>query len=326
MICEFALDPELVASWHDRKEFLFFDEKFGIRTGRIVSVYPKKWKILIWQLFRNGPHGRDQNAQTRLSALLDGLCQNAVKRRSSFPEKLEWLERTEAEHTERPFHGIVAKANPRGNLSVIRSCDLIERSHSLWKVPDAPVVPRNTQELVSTVAPLLRVCRHAVFVDPYFDPGKARFAEPFAGFMGQIWNSRCGVEDPVVELHTGIERFFRKGEDRNPDEEKRVTADLIRNLKSKLPQLIPSGKRIQVYMWKQREHGEKLHNRYILSEVAGVFFGTGLDKAGDPDSKETDDLNLLSPIQLDFRWKQYKATPPAFDSAIDHPIEISGTA
>lgn len=79
-------------------------------------------------------------------------------------------------------------------------------------------------------------------------------------------------------------------------------------------------------MWKQREHGEKLHNRYILSEVAGVFFGTGLDKAGDPDSKETDDLNLLSPIQLDFRWKQYKATPPAFDSAIDHPIEISGTA
>lgn len=326
MICEFALDPELVATWHDRKKFLFFEEKFGIRTRRIVSLYPRKWRSLVWRMFNRSPHAQNPIAQARLSALLDDLCQNAVKRRGSFPEILDWLERAEAEHSERPFHGIVATMNPRHNSNVIRSAELIETGHDLWSVPDECVVPRNPQEIVKAVAPLLRICRHAVFVDPYFEPKASRFTEPFASFMEQIWTYRRGIEEPEVELHTGIERFFRNGEEPNPEEERRVTSELLNNMKNKLPRLIPAGRKVQVYLWKQREHGEKLHNRYILSEIAGILFGTGLDKAKDRESVETDDLRLLSSSQLDVRWKQYKGSPGAFDPVTDHPIEIIGSA
>ena len=41
MIYEFALEPELVARWHDRNEYLFFDEKFGLRARRVVAAYPR---------------------------------------------------------------------------------------------------------------------------------------------------------------------------------------------------------------------------------------------------------------------------------------------
>lgn len=322
MICEFALDPELVATWHDRKEYLFFDEKFGVRTGRIVSLYPKKWPALVWKRFERSPCGQDQNARKNLTALLTDLCQHAVKRRSSFSEIEDWLERAEAEHAERPFHGILSAKNPRHHECVIHSAELTETCHALWKVPDAPVVSRNVRDLVGAVEPLLKVCRHAVFVDPYFDPTKSRFTDPFTGYMEAVWTSRYGVDDPIVELHTGIDRFFRHGEDRSADEEKRVARNLSGDMKRQLPRCIPEGKTVQVFIWKQREHGERLHNRYILSEVAGVSFGTGLDQSNDPESVETDDISLLSPIQLDTRWKQYKALPSAFEPIEVHPIII----
>ena len=92
MIYEFALEPALVARWHDRKVYQFFDEKFGIRVGRLVSAYPKKWKKLVWEAFSAGQANGDQNAQMRMTELIQFLWQNSVRRKSSFPEIEDWLE------------------------------------------------------------------------------------------------------------------------------------------------------------------------------------------------------------------------------------------
>ena len=56
MICEYALEPELVATWHDSERFRYFSEQFGFdydgrATGRVVAQYPGKWKKRIWDAF-----------------------------------------------------------------------------------------------------------------------------------------------------------------------------------------------------------------------------------------------------------------------------------
>ena len=56
MICEYVLEPELVATWHDRERFHYFSERFGFgsdgrATGRVVAQYPGKWKKRIWDAF-----------------------------------------------------------------------------------------------------------------------------------------------------------------------------------------------------------------------------------------------------------------------------------
>ena len=316
MICEFAIEPELVATWHDRKEFLFFEEKFGLRTGRIVSAYPKKWVSQVWQAFRDSPHGQNQNAERNLDALLRDLSQNMVKRRNTFSEIAVWLARAEAEHAERPFHAMLARDNPRGNDHVVPAVKLVEEGHPCWAVPDNPPVSRNAAELVAVVAPILRVCRHVVFVDPYFDPAKQRYMEPMKAFLHEIWMSRYGVENPQVELHTSIDRFFRdheRGANRNPDEERRVCSHLVQEMQKQLTGIIPAGKEVHVSVWKQREQGEKLHNRYILSEICGVAFGTGLDQNNDPSASETDDLHMMDSAKLTVRWQDYLGSPSAFD-------------
>jgi len=108
MIGEFALEPELVATWHDRKEYLFFEEKFGLKTGRIISAYPRKWRNLVWRAFKIGPHANNQNAEMRLNALLTDLSQTIVKRRNTFEEiPCGWNGRTE--HAQSSFPRITGQ-------------------------------------------------------------------------------------------------------------------------------------------------------------------------------------------------------------------------
>lgn len=327
MICEFALEPELVATWHDRKEFLFFEEKFGLKTGRIVSAYPKNWVAQVWKAFQNSPNGQNQNAQRNLDALLRDLTQNMVKRRNTFPEILVWLDRTEAEHAERPFYALLARENPRGCAQVFSTERLVAEGHARWVVPSHPPVVRNAGELVAAVAPMLRASRHIVFIDPYFDPTKQRFVVPMAAFLHEIWTNRYGTENPQVELHTGMDRFFREHEraqNRKLDEEKRVYSNLVHEMQRRLPKIIPTGKKVHVTIWKQRELGQKLHNRYILSEVCGVAFGIGLDQNDDQTASETDDLHMMDTAKLAARWQEYLGNPPAFD-LVKSPFEIAGS-
>ncbi|MCK5680858.1 hypothetical protein KAI46_08630 [bacterium] len=327
MICEFALEPELVATWHDRKAYLFFEEKFGLKTRRIVSAYPKKWSKQVWESFRTSPYSNDQNAARNLTALLRDLTQNMVKRRSTFTEISTWLERAEAEHAERPFHAILANKNPRGKDHVITADRLIAEGHTSWSVPDNPPVARNADEFVATMAPLLRTCRHIVFFDPYFDPTKRRFMKPFQGFIDEIWTNRYGCEDPEVELHTSIDRFFKVheiGKTRDSDQERRVCSELSRNFENYLSKIIPAEKNVRVTIWKQRNLGQKLHNRYIISEICGVAFGTGLDQNDDLHSTATDDLHFMNEAMFSARKRECLGSPVAFDYVID-PFEITGS-
>ena len=77
-------------------------------------------------------------------------------------------------------------------------------------------------------------------------------------------------------------------------------------------------------MLSQRSGGEKLHNRYLLTEIGGVSLGLGLQETLERDHGETDDICRLSSTQHEMRWGQY-VSARAFDLVAD-PIEIEATA
>ena len=325
MIYEFALEPELVARWHDRKEYSFFDEKFGIRFRRVISGYPKNWKKLVWQAFSESPAADNQNAQTRMTALIQLLWENAVRRYSTFPEIPEWLERAEAEHNERPFHAIVATDNPREQDFVIPAKKLAQEVHELWRIPERNPTHRTADSIAATVSQLVRLCRRAVIIDPYFDPSKLRFRQTFSAILSKCSENVCGPDRIQVEWHTSIDRCFRnweRGEERDPDDETLEYQKLVSACQRKLPKLIPSGMQLKVVVWTQKEGGEKLHNRYLLTDICGVLFGTGSDEAENTDSDESDDIILLEEGQYMTRYQQYLGTPPAFN-IVGRPFVIS---
>jgi len=325
MIYEFALEPALVARWHDRKEYLFFDEKFSLRSRRIVSAYPKNWKKLVWKVFEKGPAADKQNARMRMTELIQCLWQNAVKRHSTFPEINVWLERAETEHGERPFRAIVATENPREQSFVISIRDLVENGHELWRIPEQNPTRRTANSIAAAVSQLVRLCKRAVIIDPYFDPSKKRFRETFSAILSKCSENICGSDRIQVEWHTSIDRCFKdwvRGDERDPEDETLEYQKLVSACQRELPELIPSGMQLKMVVWTQKEGGEKLHNRYLLTDICGVLFGTGSDEAENTDSDESDDIILLEEGQYMARYQQYLGIPPAFD-IVGQPFIIS---
>ena len=162
-------------------------------------------------------------------------------------------------------------------------------------------------------------------IDPYFDPTKPRFRQTLAAILATFKDNVCGLENIQVELHTSIDRLFNRwerGDNRDPNEESKVYDNFTLECRNRLPELIPADIQLKVVVWKQKVGGEKLHNRYLLTDVCGVLFGTGSDEAENPDSDESDDIVLLEERQYMTRYQQYSGTPPTFD-IVGLPFVIS---
>jgi hypothetical protein len=87
-----------------------------------------------------------------------------------------------------------------------------------------------------------------------------------------------------------------------------------------LPEIIPNGVRVRILQWRERGRGEKLHNRFTLTDLGGVSFGVGLDDS-DGEDGQTDDILLLNEGTYSLRFAQYAGPTPAFDLVAEVTIE-----
>lgn len=307
MIHEYALEPELVATWTDPENCRYFKESFGLDRGRIVSRFPKRWKRLVWRAVSS----TDDFARKRLEVLLAHLTERMVNRSNIDwqPTATSWLENAETEHDKRPFHAILARANPRRRWEVLTKVDMDESMSRRWSVRRACTVARNAKEMAEKVAPLLRCSSIVIFVDPHFTPSRRRYRRPFETFLERLVQLRPGMSPKRVELQTAA---------------KDPTTDswFRRECHEKLCACVPSGIRVLVRRLKKKPDGDRLHNRYILSDLGGVTFGIGLDEGNEG---ETDDVTLMERSQYELRWSQYAGDPPAGFEQSESPIEIVGT-
>lgn len=96
MLHEYAVEPELVATWCDRASGRYFLDKFGLGSPRIMSRYPRKrWKRLVWEAWKANSH--DDSERKRMEELIQRLSEDMVTRRDAVwnPDGT-WLE-------QRPF-------------------------------------------------------------------------------------------------------------------------------------------------------------------------------------------------------------------------------
>ena len=296
MIHEYALEPELVASWHSFYKFHLFSGKFGFEAGRIVSRYPKKWTKRVWDAFE-ADFGESASPvdRNRMVKLLKQITKPVTRRPDCIWDAAHcWLTNAESEHIRKPFHAILARNNPHSNVNVMRESKFLEHTEGDQDLPTGSV-PRNAEEMANRVAPMLRCATKIRFVDPNFRANKKRFRDPLAAFLQCVGTQTSGI---TIELHT---------EDRDDTPS---WPEFRKECGDKLPSVIPEGLTLTVYRWKERDGGENLHNRYILTDFGGVFFGIGLDE-GAPG--ETDDVARFDADGYRQRWNDYDERNGTFD-------------
>lgn len=316
MFFEYALEPELVAQWCDRTGFAAFMQRFGIDARRIVSRFPKRWERSVEDAFFQRYPTPTFTQKQRKMQIISYLTKRMVRRGSAnFDNSISWLENAEQEHADRPFGGIVACANPRQHAAVAVVCssdDILERFDQIPQ--GSREVARAANEMASALAPLLRCCGYAVFVDPHFD-ARQRFLEPFRHFMEELVVKRVAHSPPITELHIAVENQL------NPASELQEANQRLARLQRDLPNVIPRGHAVRVVVWREKLRGQKLHNRYLLTDIGSVSFGTGLDCNEESfhqnlPQAQTDDICCLSEEHQDKRWCEY-VSAPAFDKVAE---------
>jgi hypothetical protein len=304
MIHEYALEPELVATWGNPQDGRYFVEKFGLGQPRVVSRYPKQWKKLVLEACQGG-----DVEKKRVEVLVQRLGEQMVRRRDYLWDQTHtWAQNARAEHERASFRAILARENPDGHPRVLIGADLND-TIPLWAVPRAVKIVRRAAEMAAAVGAMLRIAKVVLFVDPYFGPDRPSHRRTLEAFLEAIIQGRCADRPGRVEVHTAAD------DDRNG-----TRAFFETGCQGKLPRCIPTGLTLRIVRLEERQPGEHLHNRYILTDFGGVLFGAGLDEGGDG---ATDDVHLLDLAQYNERWQQYASDAPAFDRP-EPPIDIQG--
>ena len=268
MIHEFAIEPEVMATW-EHFNVLWLD--LGVERGRLLVEYPKNWRKRVHELVDTFSKPVRANAiRSRLSdpvlrrSKLVGACGRPF-------EGGDWLKNALAQQSgEQPFRAIVTRqaGEKRPDVLVV---DDFPRDEEPWVVSSQCRCPRTAEALYAVVAVLLRHSSELILVDPHFAPDEPRFVEPFARMVG------CKARWKRLELHVGLPRDYREEALRDKYERRLQT-------------LIPAGTTLTVCLWPREKEKDKLHDRFVLTERGGVQFGHGLDE-GEP--QETTVASLL---------------------------------
>ncbi|HPD57619.1 MAG TPA: hypothetical protein PLG94_16750 [Smithellaceae bacterium] len=303
MIYEYALDPEMVATWGSQHNYRFFIRAFGIGQGRVASRFPKYWAKKVFDSFND----QNDNEKKRLVEILAHLKENMVKRKDCIREDIDksWLENALLEHNRYPFQAILAKNNPENHTQIICEEDVGSSSCNGWNISSGVIVKRNAADMAAAVEKMLSLCRWVKFIDPYIARGRDSFKESLNSFLKILANDRPVGTPEFVEIHTGN----AAGD---------ATTEYLRD--RYFTSIIPSGMSITLFRWQEKPGGHRLHNRYILADIGGVAFLHGLDTGNDG---ETDDLNRLDYSQYHQHCREYCKESKTFELT-EEPLLISG--
>ena len=195
---------------------------------------------------------------------------------------LSWLANAEAEYGRRPFAGILALENPNRHEAVLVS-DQIGPGSSRWAVPSGVSIPRTPAAIALALTAMLTHCAELHLVDPHFGPQNARHRRVLEALLEVVADSAGSLR--VIRVHCGDN----------------VGLVHFESEAALMTTRLPTTINVEFVRWRKRDGGDDLHNRYVLTDVGGVQFGTGLD---DGRSGETDDVTLMARAQYDLRWSQ----------------------
>jgi hypothetical protein len=284
MFHEYAVDPSVLSNWDKTRYFL---DAFGPWRGRLLAEYPRRWKRLVYQQLRC-PDIERKRIEERLAAL-DPRVFSGRSNAPFDPDDL-WLDNAVRENERIPFRAIIATESRDPN---VLDASAVDDREPLWRVDSGRRLPRAAADFVAAVRVLLAASRRVILVDPYFRADQREKSEPLVAFCSAVAGTQATIEVHFSDEPRSYELAMGQAE-------------------QYLPRLLPVGARVVLRCWRARERGERLHNRYLLTDIGGVQFGDGIE-AGDVG--QYDRVSILDEPSWSVLWEQYAGSTPAFDEA-----------
>ena len=294
MIHEYAVDPDALSSLNEIWQAL---EQFGVAQGRVLVQCPKTWWKTVTENLKNAERvlhpAEYKSLEERCFRLKE--AKKIIRRKNlKYDVEKPFVEALAAEHADRPFRAVLQlERAATGLIPVLSRFDLHE-GNPLWKVRRSLAVPKTADALAGAVVPLLRISTDFLFVDPYFGSKPEKYQSLVKMLQGAAAQNASLKR---IEIHTkavGTAVFIQ---------DKARAAIMPR---------LPPGIEIKVFQWKESEGGERLPDRFILTDRGGLSSSYGWDSGTPGQSTE---VSLLDDDSYLFRWGQYQEDTAAFDLA-----------
>lgn len=298
MIYEYAIDPTLLLHWSKPKHFKFWREQFGIGQPRVATALSskKKWKRIAREVLQNAQFASslDSTRAEQLVKLMSGDDPNfpVVERPgAAFDGELPWLDNALREHNRYPLQGILTPATHRIERVVIDATDYAVESPA-WPLPTEAPVPRTPEDFSRVLGPMLWAAQTLVIIDPYMEFHQKRWRDSILALTGQATQGGVPLQRLVLVAGNRIDA----------KELERQWRAAVRLSDPALCTLMPHGAQVNVRVIAERRDGQKLHDRFVLTEIGGARFSVGLD-AGAPG--QTDGCHRLSKAHWEEAWSDY---------------------
>ena len=282
MFHEYALDPSVLSSWERTRYFL---DAFGPWRGRLLAEYPRRWKRLVYQQLQC-PDVEKKRIEERLAALDRRVFSG--RSGAQFDPDYTWLDNAIRENVRVPFRAIVSAESRPPN--VLDASEVDDRE-PLWRADGGRRILRAADQFVEAVRVLLAASTRVLLVDPYFRSDQVDKTDALVALVAAVAGTRASIE-----VHFS--------------DEPRSYALAMAEASRILPRVLPIGMSVTLRCWKQRAGGERLHNRYLLTDVGGVQFGDGIEVG---EAGEHDRVSILDDPSWTALWLHYASDAPAFD-------------
>ena len=113
MFAEFAVQPELLATWPGYCSLI---GHFGITKGRMISRFPKDWRR---HVIEEAKKKAGETEYLRIVESLQNIRMMMVKKSRPWDRQKGWLDNAIAEHARLPFHAVLSDQTSDGNDFVL---------------------------------------------------------------------------------------------------------------------------------------------------------------------------------------------------------------
>ncbi len=275
MIKIFTIDPAVFDSLDSFSELI---EYFGIDKFRMIWSFPSSWIMLIKEViktnFKNRERKRAYNKLEKIYKSVIAIPSDFVSNDTNISLE-NWLNKADELYQIKKYDGIISDKNPNGRTYICKldnldTCSVLNNDQSFK-------VKRTDIELAAAIAPLLYFATEIHFVDKYFHFLNSYHIRPLKSFIKEIFSDLRINQISKITYHTG-------------DSAKSENLENI--LKSELDGIIPERVTLHIVRWPD----EKLHNRFVLTNIGGVNFQQGLCDWDNGNNIEFDDISPI-PIQ-----------------------------
>ena len=242
-----------------------------------MARVPEQWAKMAMQ------HVATTDDEILLAAITDLLFyleMEGTSPRLSWNEGYDWYTNVGLCHEEQSFHAILSnnrhRFHPRCHDAILSMEEVLamkaEGSAGKWACEFGDYVRRTSAAMVTRVEGIMQMGHEIVFVDPYFSPRSGYYDRPMAAFFNQIVK-----RDRQQPRRIDIVCSRRRCSPSWTDDECRGW--LARVASPYLP--------VRVFTVDDDDESQRLHDRYILSELGGVQFGHSLTESNRVDNRVT---------------------------------------